>query len=85
MKGCLVYESTSLSVLAYRTRFCPIILCLLSTFIAYNFAVRFSFTRYTSPKLPLPSILIGMNIVGPTFPSSSVACDPEFEDVEANI
>jgi hypothetical protein len=48
------------------------ILCLLNTFIANKFDVFFSFTKYTSPKLPLPSNLIGMKLWGPTFSSSVV-------------
>jgi hypothetical protein len=48
------------------------IFCLLSTFIAYNLVVFFSLTRYTSPKLPLPSILTGINMLGPALISSSV-------------
>jgi hypothetical protein len=72
MKGCLVYDKTSLSVLAYLTKFYPIIRALLNTFIAYNLEVFLSLTKYTSPKLPLPSSLIGIKLAGPIF-SSSVA------------
>lgn len=70
MKGCLVYESTSLSVFAYRVKFYPIILYLLSTFMAQVLFVLFSLTRQTSPNEPLPSILIGRKQWGPTLSSS---------------
>lgn len=71
MNGCLVYESTSLSVLAYLTKFYPIIFSLLNIFIANSFEFLFSFTRQTSPKLPLPNIFKGIKFYGPTFSSES--------------
>jgi hypothetical protein len=46
-------------------------------------------TKYTSPKLPLPSILIGIKFAGPIF-SSSVAEDPLLllllsPDIDVNV
>ncbi len=77
MKGCFVYDSTSRSVFAYLVKFWPIIRYLLSTFIAYSLFVLLSLTRNTSPKLPLPSIFIGMKADGPILSSS---CDLELAD-----
>jgi hypothetical protein len=52
-------------------RFYPIILDFCNIFIAYNLKLFFFYTKYTSPKLPLPSRVIGVNECVPITSSSS--------------
>lgn len=68
MNGCEDTDKTFLSVIAYLQMFYLKIKLFRSTFIAYNF--YYLYTRYTSPKLPLPKSPTNKNCCGPIRSSS---------------